>query len=126
LEKIETVLALIEGWVDCVTQAATTRLPRTLAIAEAIRRKRASIGPAERTFLTLIGLELRPRKLREASRMWNEVTSAVGLEKRDGIWSHPDLIPTEQDIIDPTNLIKRVMSQGPEDEMDQALRNLLS
>lgn len=126
LEKIETVLALIEGWVDCVTQAATTRLPRTLAIAEAIRRKRASIGPAEKTFLTLIGLELRPRKLREASRMWNEVTTAVGLEKRDGIWSHPDLIPTEQDIVDPTNLIKRILSQGPEDEMDQALRNLLS
>ena len=58
--------------------------------------------------------------------MWNEVTTAVGLEKRDGIWSHPDLIPTEQDIVDPTNLIKRIMSQGPEDEMDAALRNLLS
>ncbi len=125
LERIETVLALIEGWVDCVTQAATKRLPRSLAIAETMRRKRASIGPAERTFLTLIGLELRPRKIREASLMWQQVTDAAGLEKRDSIWSHPDLIPTEQDIKDPAKLIERTLKQNPEDEIDAALRDLL-
>jgi putative hydrolase len=125
LERIETVLALIEGWVDCVTQAATKRLPRSLAIAETMRRKRASIGPAERTFLTLIGLELRPRKIREASLMWQQVTDAAGLEKRDSIWSHPDLIPTEQDIQDPAKLIERTLKQNPEDEIDAALRDLL-
>ena len=125
LERIETVLALIEGWVDCVTQAATKRLPRSLAIAETMRRKRASIGPAERTFLTLIGLELRPRKIREASLMWQQLTDAVGIEKRDAIWSHPDLVPTEQDIQDPAKLIERTLKQNPEDEIDAALRDLL-
>ena len=126
LERIETVLALIEGWVDCVTQAATIRLPRSAAIAELVRRKRSSGGPAEKTFLTLIGLELRPRKLREASAMWNAVTGAVGIQKRDAIWSHPDLLPTEADIADPTALIAKLSNGAPEDDMDAALRDLLS
>ena len=126
LERIETVLALIEGWVDCVTQAATTRLPRSSAIAEVVRRKRSAGGPAEKTFLTLIGLELRPRKLREASAMWNEITSKVGIQKRDAIWSHPDLLPTDADIQDPTALIAKLSNSAPEDDMDQALRDLLS
>jgi putative hydrolase len=126
LERIETVLALIEGWVDCVTQAATVRLPRSAAIAELVRRKRSSGGPAEKTFLTLIGLELRPRKLREASAMWNAITDAVGIQKRDAIWSHPDLLPTEADIADPTALITKLSNGAPEDDMDAALRDLLS
>jgi putative hydrolase len=126
LERIETVLALIEGWVDCVTQAATVRLPRSAAIAELVRRKRSSGGPAEKTFLTLIGLELRPRKLREASAMWNAVTDAVGIQKRDAIWSHPDLLPTEADIADPSALIAKLSNGAPEDDMDAALRDLLS
>jgi putative hydrolase len=126
LETIETALALIEGWVDCVSQRATTRLPRAQAIAEVVMRKRASVGPAEKTFLTLIGLELRPRKLREASSMWNQITDAVGIEKRDSIWSHPDLIPTSKDIEDPKTLIAKILSQGSDDDMDRALRDLLS
>ena len=126
LERIESVLALIEGWVDCVTQAATARLPRSSAIAEVVRRKRSAGGPAEKTFLTLIGLELRPRKLREASAMWNEITSKVGIQKRDAIWSHPDLLPTDADIQDPSALIAKLSNSAPEDDMDQALRDLLS
>jgi putative hydrolase len=126
LERIETVLALIEGWVDCVSQRATVRLPRSAAIAELVRRKRSAGGPAEKTFLTLIGLELRPRKLREASAMWNAITDAVGIQKRDTIWSHPDLLPTEADIADPSALIAKLSNSAPEDDMDAALRDLLS
>ena len=126
LERIETVLALIEGWVDCVSQKATVRLPRSAAIAELVRRKRSAGGPAEKTFLTLIGLELRPRKLREASAMWNAITDAVGIQKRDAIWSHPDLLPTEADIADPSALIAKLSNGAPEDDMDAALRDLLS
>jgi len=126
LERIETVLALIEGWVDCVTQRATTRLPRSAAIAEVVRRKRSAGGPAEKTFLTLIGLELRPRKLREASALWNDITDEVGIKKRDSIWSHPDLLPTDEDIQNPKPLIQKLRSQGTDDAMDAALRDLLS
>lgn len=66
--RLETTLALIEGWVDVVTAHATTRLPSADAIAETVRRRRASGGPGESAFATLVQLELRPRRLREQPR----------------------------------------------------------
>ena len=101
LGRLETMLALVEGWVDAVTADATSRLPKSDAIAESIRRRRASGGPAESAFATLVGLELRPRRMREAAAMWRAVTEAVGVEARDALWAHPDLLPTAEDLDDP-------------------------
>ncbi len=102
LSRLETLLALVEGWVaTVVAEAAKNRLPQAGALAEAIRRRRATGGPAERTFATLVGLELRPRRLREAAAIWAGLTEARGAAGRDQIWSHPDLIPTADDLDDP-------------------------
>ncbi|MDN4638753.1 zinc-dependent metalloprotease [Agreia sp. PsM10] len=126
LTRLETMLALIEGWVDVVTAQATTRLPSRDAVAETVRRRRATGGPAESAFSTLIGLELRPRRLREAAAMWQAVTDAVGSDVRDELWSHPDLVPTPEDIDDPAALVARLQAGAPApDEMDQALEDLL-
>ncbi len=127
LARLETTLALIEGWVDVVTAEATSRLPKSGAIAETVRRRRASGGPAESAFSTLVGLELRPRRLREAATMWQKLTDALGAPGRDALWSHPDLIPTSDDIDDPTALIARATDADPErDEVDQAIEDLLN
>jgi len=126
LDRLETTLALIEGWVDVVTAQATTRLPSSSAIAETVRRRRASGGPAESAFSTLVGLELRPRRLREAAAMWQAVTDAVGTEKRDDLWSHPDLVPQAEDIDDPSALIARITGGTTEpDDFDRAIEDLL-
>jgi len=126
LARLETMLALIEGWVDVVTADASSRLPRVDALAETVKRRRASGGPAESAFATLVGLELRPRRLREAAQMWRAVTDAVGAEKRDQLWSQPDLIPTSADIDDPAALIGRITGTPVLDDMDQALEDLLN
>jgi putative hydrolase len=127
LARLETMLALVEGWVDVVTAEATTRLPKSDAIAETVKRRRASGGPAESAFSTLVGLELRPRRLREAAAMWRAVTDAVGAEKRDALWAQPDLIPTGEDIDDSSALITRITSGSAEpDDIDQAIEDLLN
>jgi putative hydrolase len=126
LARLETMLALVEGWVDVVTAAATTRLPKSGAIAETVRRRRAAGGPAESAFATLVGLELRPRRLREAAAMWQAVQDAVGAEARDSLWAHPDIVPGDADIDDPTALVARLQGGTPEpDDVDQALQDLL-
>jgi putative hydrolase len=126
LERLETLLALIEGWVDHVTSEATSRLPKSSALQEAIRRRRASGGPAEHAFSTLVGLELRPRRLREASALWSGITEALGASARDSLWEHPDQLPTSEDFDDPQGFIQRQLApSGPGDDMDQALRDLL-
>jgi putative hydrolase len=107
LARLETVLALVEGWVATVVAAAASdRLPQADALAEAIRRRRATGGPAERTFATLVGLELRPRRLREAAAIWQGLTSERGVAGRDKVWAHPDLLPTADDFDDPEGFLR--------------------
>lgn len=102
LGRLETALALVEGWVDAVVDAAATGpLPHAVALHETVRRRRASGGPAEQTFATLVGLQLRPRRLREAAALWVAVTEARGLEGRDALWAHPDLLPGAEDLDHP-------------------------
>src|SRR5215470_3374866 len=102
LARLETALALVEGWVATVVSAAAdSRLAHADALAEAIRRRRASGGPSERTFATLVGLELRPGMLREAAVLWAGLTDARGVDGRDALWAHPDLLPTAEDLEDP-------------------------
>jgi putative hydrolase len=116
LRRLETLLALVEGWVDAVvTAAATDRLPSAEALREAMRRRRATGGPAEQTFATLVGLELRPRRLREAAALWWAVTERRGVSGRDAIWAHPDLLPTAEDLDDPLGFGEGGDSAAPDD-----------
>ena len=110
LERLEGTLALIEGWVQTVVTAALgDRIPGTAALSEMLRRRRATGGPAEQTFTTLVGLELRPRKMREAAVLWERLTTAAGIDARDAVWNHPDLMPSADDLDDPASFIDRVI-----------------
>ena len=82
------------------------RLTHADALAEAIRRRRATGGPAERTFATLVGLELRPRRLREATAIWQGLTEARGIDGRDALWAHPDLLPAADDLENPDTFVR--------------------
>lgn len=130
LARLETLLALIEGWVDAVTLEATQRIPEADAIAEMVRRRRATGGPAERAFGTLVGLHLRPKRLREAARMWAMVAERGGRDARDGLWEHPDILPTADEVERPALLLERLGLAGEqpeavEDDFDRALAELL-
>ena len=129
-ERLETMIALVDGYVDVVTRQATKLLPGSVALAEMIRRRRAAGGPAERAFSTLIGLDLRPKKLREAAALWELVEEKGGVEARDGLWAHPDFLPTVEELTTPDTLLTRLgLGSAPEDpanlDFDRELRKLL-
>jgi putative hydrolase len=130
LARLETALALVEGWVDAVVDAAARGpLPSAEALRETVRRRRASGGPAEQTFATLVGLQLRPRRLREAAALWAAVADARGIEGRDALWAHPDLLPGPDDLDDPAGFLARSdgATTGAEDsgtDWDAELRGL--
>jgi putative hydrolase len=124
LERLETLLALIDGWVQTVVgDALGDRIPGTSALSETLRRRRATGGPAEQTFATLVGLELRPRKLREAAALWERLTAAVGSDARDGVWQHPDLLPGAEDLDEPAAFIDRIVG-GDTSGFDEAIADL--
>ena len=121
LERLEILLALIEGWVQTVVTAALgERIPGAAALSESLRRRRATGGPAEQTFATLVGLELRPRKLREAAVLWERLTQAVGADARDAVWQHPDLLPDSDDLDEPAAFIDRIIG-GDTSGIDAAI-----
>ena len=108
LERLETALALVEGWVDdVVTEATAGRLGTAGALRETVRRRRATGGPAEQTFATLVGLQLRPRRSRDAAALWAAIRAERGVEGRDAVWAHPDLLPTAEELSDPQAYLHR-------------------
>ncbi len=127
LTRLETLLALIEGWVDVVAARATTsHLPQVDALGEAVRRRRASGGPAEQMFSQLVGLELRPRRLREAANLWAALEASAGASGRDGAWAHPDVAPTAADLDDPLGYVDRMSGTSSASDLDAALEQILS
>ncbi|HEY8718310.1 zinc-dependent metalloprotease [Pengzhenrongella sp.] len=127
LLRLETALALVEGWVDEITAAATLpHLPHAIPLREMIRRRRAAGGPAEQTFATLVGLEMRPRRSRDAATLWAEITRSGGTTSRDAVWGHPDLLPTTADLDDPTGYVARRTAAATEEaDVDRALAEIL-
>ena len=118
LRRLETLLALIEGWVDdVVTEACSATLPSAERLGEAIRRRRAAGGPAERTFASLVGLEMRPRALREAAALWRQLREQRGIEGRDALWAHPDLLPAADDLTDPAGFLESDPLAGFDSEL---------
>lgn len=127
LDRLETDLALVEGWVDEVSAAAAVaHLPHAVPLREMVRRRRAAGGPAEQTFATLVGLELRPRRLRDAAALWATIASTAGPAARDAVWRHPDLLPTAQDLDDPAGYESRRQEAVQESaDLDRALADIL-
>jgi len=127
LDRLENALGLVEGWVDEVVDAAARgSLPHAAALRETVRRRRAAGGPAEHTFASLVGLELRPRRLREAAAVWAALTQARGIAGRDALWAHPDLVPGPEAFADPAAFARAEPATGGEgDAMDAALAELL-
>jgi putative hydrolase len=127
LTQLETYLALVEGWVAVLADRATSKhLPHPAALDEAVRRQRASAGPAGQVFSQLVGLELHPRRLRDAANLWAALEARGGATARDSAWAHPDVAPTAADLDDPLGYVDRIMSRGTKDEMDTALDAMLS
>ena len=105
LTKLETVLALIDGWSEeVVTLAAGDRLPNIAALQETLRRRRATSAPAQQLFSSMLGLQVSPRLAREATVFWKQVREIKDVQSRDRIWS--GILPTSEDLMTPESFMK--------------------
>ena len=105
LTKLETVLALIDGWSEeVVALAAGDRLPNIASLQETLRRRRATSAPTQQLFSSMLGLQVSPRLAREATIFWKQVRRLKDVESRDRIWS--GILPTAEDLLTPESFMK--------------------
>lgn len=107
LENLETLLALIDGWIDAVvTQAARDRLPSLIKLRETQQRRRATKSPTQELFASLVGLEVSPRRTREATAFWEKIVELRDVKTRDEIWDEAFLLPRGEQLADAGAFLK--------------------
>jgi putative hydrolase len=112
LSKLETALALVDGWADEVTAlAAGDRLPALTQLREMYRRQRATSAPSQQLFKSLLGLEVTPKLAREASAFWQQVRESKDIAARDHIWS--GILPSAEELLEPEKFL--TSSEIPDD-----------
>lgn len=126
LQRLEVLLALVEGWVDEVAaQVTKPRMPAATALTEMLRRRSVEKGPVQIGLKTLVGIELSPRLARDAANLWAAVRVARGSAERDAVWRHPDLLPGVADLADPLGFAERGRTASTDEDFDSALAKLL-
>ncbi|MCK7637741.1 zinc-dependent metalloprotease [Corynebacterium pygosceleis] len=117
--RLETMLALVEGWVELVvTEAIGDRIPSTAAMNEAWRRRRATGGSAEQAFSKVVGIEFAAPKVAEAMELWRRIEVAVGVKRRDAVWDHPDFLPVASDLENSAEFIDGLLDEGGAQDFD--------
>lgn len=125
LGQLEHLLSLVEGWVSTVClDAVIAHLPHAVALSELFQRRNATVSPANRTFGSLVGLELAPRRIREAAAFWRMAGTKLGTQERDNLWVHPDLLPTPEHLSSPETFFESP-SNPVADELDAFLAQVL-
>ena len=123
--RLETLLALVEGWVDVVVaEALGERIPSTPQLAEAWARRRATGGSAEQAFSTIVGIELGAPRTRDAAELWRRIGNAVGTQRRDAVWDHPDFLPTAEHLDNPAAFIDTLLDDAPDTDLDDEFAKL--
>ncbi|GAB3941793.1 zinc-dependent metalloprotease [Corynebacterium tapiri] len=123
--RLETLLALIEGWAEFVaTEALGERIPSASKLTEAWRRRRATGGSAETAFSQVVGIEFNAPKVADAVELWRRATVAVGIERRDAVWDHPDFLPTAEHLDAPADFIDGLLDDSSTDGFDEEFAKL--
>ncbi|MEK0146183.1 zinc-dependent metalloprotease [Corynebacterium yonathiae] len=123
--RLETLLALVEGWAEhVVTEALGERIPSTSKLTQAWAHRRSTGGSAENAFSKVVGIELNAPKVSEAAELWRRATVAVGAEKRDKAWDHPDFLPNAEHLDNPAAFIDSLLDEGPDEGFEEEFAKL--
>ena len=126
LARLETLISLVEGWVDTVVnQAAGPWLASATALAETMQRRRAAQGPTEGVLTSLVGLKLCSRRVRDAANLWAYLGHQRGTRDRDALWHHPDMMPQVDDLDDVIGFVARTGDDATPDAIDAQLNWLV-
>jgi putative hydrolase len=125
--RLEVLLALSAGYALVIAgRALEGRLPGLAAIEAAAGRRDADPQSPARLFAMLLRADPDRAAAARGERFCREVLAATNIEGLDRTWSHPDFLPTAEELDMPGRWLERVgLIGGEEVDLDEGLRALL-
>jgi putative hydrolase len=125
--RLEVLLALTAGYPLVIAgRALGGRLPGLAGIEAAVGRRDAEPQSPARLFALLLRADPDRAAAARGERFCREVLAATDSEGLDRAWSHPDLLPTAEELDVPGRWLERVgLIGGDEVDLDEGLRALL-
>jgi coenzyme F420 biosynthesis associated uncharacterized protein len=108
LEKVQAIMALVEGHAEWTMDAAARDvLPSLDRLRSALDARRRDRPPALRLLDKLLGLELKLRQYQEGRAFCDVVVAAAGVEALHGAWRSPEDAPTVLELRNPSSWLAR-------------------
>jgi uncharacterized protein (DUF2342 family) len=125
--RLEVLLALTAGYALVIAgRALEGRLPGLAAIEAAAGRRDADPQSPARLFSLLLRADPDRAAASRGARFCREVLGATDIEGLDRVWSHPEHLPTAEELEVPGRWLERVgLIGGAEVDLDEGLRALL-
>jgi coenzyme F420 biosynthesis associated uncharacterized protein len=102
LERVQAIMALVEGHAEWTMDAAARDvLPSLDRLRSALDARRRDRPPALRLLDRLLGLELKLRQYEEGRAFCDAVVAAAGVGAMHGAWRSPEDAPTMAELRDP-------------------------
>jgi coenzyme F420 biosynthesis associated uncharacterized protein len=108
IDRLQSVMALIEGHAEHVMDAAGAPvLPSLPKLREALERRRREKPPLIKLLERLVGLDLKMRQYEVGKRFCDAVVRDWGIEGLNRAWAGPELLPTLAELDDPGAWVRR-------------------
>lgn len=108
LNKVQAVMAVIEGHAEHVMDAvAPDLLPSLSHLRAALDRRRRSQSGLSRLLARLLGLDLKLRQYEQGKRFCDAVVDSGGSEALRHVFSAPEALPTLEELENPRRWLER-------------------
>jgi putative hydrolase len=125
--RLEVLLALTAGYTQVIAgRALEGRLPGLSSIEAAVARRDADPTSPARLFAMLLRADPDRAAASRGERFCREVLAATDIDGLDRAWTHPEHLPTAEELDVPGRWLERVgLIGGAEVDLDEGLRVLL-
>ncbi len=111
-DELLALMTLLEGHADFVMDAVGPQVVPSVAQIRArfTRRRTKRVGPVDRVFRSLLGMDLKIKQYVQGGAFVHAVVAEVGTDGFNAIWARPANLPTRSEIADPAGWVARVLS----------------
>jgi len=114
MDRVQTVMAVIEGHAEHVMDAVAPELiPSLPKLRASLNRRRKSQSGLSRLLARLLGMELKMRQYEQGKFFCDAIVDAAGTEALVRVFAEPEALPTLAELTDPAAWLARVGLAAP-------------